>query len=369
MKRLIELLKKIYSRAIPVRKNRVIFWDGTPNSGSNIKILYDKFKERYPEYDSIYFTRQEYINNLFKYITLVSTAKVIITSHGCSNLKKSQVYIEVWHGVPLKKLGLLSTGKSPAEADIYVSSGETYTTLLNACIGSNKRYEITGFPRNDYLFKENKSIQYIFDSLNIKDDNKKLVFMPTYRKGLGRVESSIDRKSNVLGLDNVDIEEINEFLKKNDINIIIKLHPAEESLYIDSVKSLSNIKIITKSYLEKNNIDIYEILKYSDGLITDYSSVYFDYLLLDKPIIFLNNDIIEYEANRGFLVEPVDYWMPGEKVKSYEEFKNSIENIVKNNDKHIKDRGNIRDIIHRFKDGKSCERLIEKILEILKEGE
>ncbi|MEN8078669.1 CDP-glycerol glycerophosphotransferase family protein [Clostridioides difficile] len=369
MNNLIELLKKIYSRLIPIKKNRVIFWDGTPNSGSNIKILYDTFKEKYPEYDSIYFTRQEYISNLFKYITLVSTAKVIITSHGCSNLKKSQVYIEVWHGVPLKKLGLLSTGKSPAEADIYVSSSETYTTLLNACIGSGKRYEIIGFPRNDYFFKENKTIEYIFDSLNIKSSNKKLVFMPTYRTALGRVESSIDRKINVLGLENVDIEEVNEFLKENNINIIMKLHPAEESIYIDSIKNLSNINLITKSYLEKNKIDIYEILKYSDGLITDYSSVYFDYLLLDKPIIFFNNDISEYGANRGFLLEPVSYWMPGEKVSSYEDFKNSIEDIVRNNDKYIEDRSNIRDIIHRFKDGKSCERLNEKIVEILKEGE
>ncbi|EKY29491.1 CDP-glycerol glycerophosphotransferase family protein [Clostridium celatum] len=367
MNNLIEFFKKIYSRLIPVKNNRVIFWDGTPNSGSNIKILYESFKEAHEEYDSIYFTRQQYISNLFKYITLVSTAKVIVTSHGCSNLKKSQTYIETWHGVPLKKLGLLSTGKSPAEADIYISSSEMYTTLLNACIGSNKKYEITGFPRNDYFFKSNKKVEEIFSYLNIKNGNKKLVFMPTYRTALGRVESSIDRKLNVLGIDNVDIEEVNEFLQENNINIIIKLHPAEESLYIDSIKNLSNINLITKSYLDENNIDIYEILRYSDGLITDYSSVYFDYLLLDKPIIFFNNDISEYEENRGFLLEPVDYWMPGEKVKSYDEFKKGIEDIAKNNDKYVEARRDIRNIVHRHKDGNSCNRVNEKILEALKE--
>ena len=210
-------------------------------------------------------------------------------------------------------------------------------------------------------------MEEIFSYLNIKNGNKKLVFMPTYRTALGRVESSIDRKLNVLGIDNVDIEEVNEFLQENNINIIIKLHPAEESLYIDSIKNLSNINLITKSYLDENNIDIYEILRYSDGLITDYSSVYFDYLLLDKPIIFFNNDISEYEENRGFLLEPVDYWMPGEKVKSYDEFKKGIEDIAKNNDKYVEARRDIRNIVHRHKDGNSCNRVNEKILEALKE--
>lgn len=365
----IEFAKKLYARLIKVKKNRIVFWDGTPNSGSNIKILYETFKENNKEYDSIYITRDQYISNLFKYITLVASARIVITSHGCSKLKKSQTYIEVWHGVPLKKLGLpLGQGKITF-ADKYISSSETYSTILNACMGSESEYYITGFPRTDYFFRDNEKVLELFKSLGLNDDNKKIVFMPTFRKALGRVESEIDRNTNVFGFNDVSVEEMNKLLVNENIEILMKLHPAEESKYKDSIKDLSNIRLITKENLLDNNLDIYEILRYSDGLITDYSSVYFDYLLLNKPIVFLDTDINEYSNNRGFMLEPLEIWRPGDSVKNYNEFIQTINNISQNNDANISKRELVTNIIFRFKDGKSCERLNKKILEILKEGE
>lgn len=365
----IEFAKKLYASLVKVKKNRVVFWDGTPNSGSNIKILYETFKENNKEYDSIYITRDQYISNLFKYITLVSSARVVVTSHGCSKLKKSQTYIEVWHGVPLKKLGLPLGQRNIANGDKYISSSETYSTILNACMGSTAEYYITGFPRTDYFFRENNKVLELFQKLNLKENNKKIIFMPTFRKALGRVESEIDREANVFGFNDTSVEEVNKFLELNNIEIIMKLHPAEESKYKDSIKDLSNIRLITKDDLLNNDLDIYEILRYSDALITDYSSVYFDYLLLNKPIIFLDTDINEYSNNRGFMLEPLELWRPGDSVKNYKEFTESMINVTKDNDTNASKRELVTNMIFRFKDGKSCERLNEKIVEILKEGE
>lgn len=366
-KEILEICKKIYSRFIPVKKNRVIFWDGTPNSGSNVRILYEYFCENHSEYESIYFTRNQYISNLFKYITLVSSARVIVTSHGCSKLKNSQTYIECWHGIPLKKMGLLLGLEEIAFADKYVSSSETYTTLLNACAGSNKEYVITGFPRNDYFFRKSKKVMELFKELGLKEENKKIVLMPTFRKGLGRVETEIQRGKNVLGFDDISMEEINTLLKENNIDLLVKLHPAEEADYLDKIKNLSNITLITSKYLNDKEIDIYEVLERADTLITDYSSVYFDYLLANKPIIFLTNDVNEYESNRGFLLEPVKFWQPGYRVDNYKEFSLAIKDIVEEKDLYKDNRKEIKDILHRYCDGKSSNRLSDRIVSILSE--
>lgn len=365
----IEFTKKLYAKLVRVKKNRVLFWDGTPNSGSNIKILYKTFKENNKEFESIYITRDQYISNLFKYITLVASSRIVVTSHGCSKLKKSQTYIEVWHGVPLKKLGLPLGQRNITNGDKYISSSETYSTILNACIGSTSEYYITGFPRTDYFFRENNKVLELFEKLNLKEGNKKIVFMPTFRKALGRVESEIDREANVFGFDDASVEEVNEFLVSKNIEIIMKLHPAEENKYKDSIRDLSNIRLITKDDLLDNALDIYEILRYSDGLITDYSSVYFDYLLLNKPIVFLDTDINEYSNNRGFMLEPLDVWRPGDSVNNYKEFTKSMISIAENNDTNFSKRELVTNMIFRFRDGNSCQRINEIILEILKEGE
>lgn len=365
MESILEICKKLYSKLIRVRNNRIIFWDGTPNSGSNIKILYDYFTQYYPEYDSIYFTRSQYVGNLKKYITLVSSARVIVTSHGCSNLKKSQTYFELWHGVPLKKMGYLINEGKIAFADKFISSSETYSTLLNACIGTRSEYLLTGFPRNDYFSKERALSKVILDEFGF-GNGKNIIFMPTYRKGLGKVQSDLDRSVNPFGFEGLSVGEINQFLAEKNINIIMKLHPAEEALYLDVISGLSNIKIVSQKKLMENNLDIYQLLAHSDALITDYSSVYFDYLITNKPIIFLFNDIEQYEKNRGFLVEPVDFWTPGEKVKSYEDFINCINSFNEGIDKYYNNRSIVTDIIHHYKDTNSCKRVCEELVKELK---
>lgn len=72
-------------------------------------------------------------------------------------------------------------------------------------------------------------------------------------------------------------------------------------------------------------MDFYNILNAVDILITDYSSIYFDFLLLDRPIIFTPIDYEEYKHNRGFLLEPFDFWAPGDKCFCYEDLKLTID--------------------------------------------
>ena len=83
--------------------------------------------------------------------------------------------------------------------------------------------------------------------------------------------------------------------------------------------SFSNIAFLNNDYLYQLNIDLYEILGNTDFLITDYSSIYFDYLNIDKPIIFITNYLRQYEKKRGLLMGPYEEIVPGLCVKTQQE--------------------------------------------------
>lgn len=155
-------------------------------------------------------------------------------------------------------------------------------------------------------------------------------------------------------------------MRKNNIILLLKLHPAEEHVVINNLKNSENIKIITNYMLYEKQIDLYEILNGCDILITDYSSIYFDYLLLDRPIIFVPVDLSEYKENRGFLLEPYDDWTPGPKCLSQVELENEIISCLSDATYYQDKRKDILNKVHEYKDGFSTKRTWEFIDDCLR---
>ena len=107
--------------------------------------------------------------------------------------------------------------------------------------------------------------------------------------------------------------------------------------------------------------DIYAVLKYSTALITDYSSIYFDYLLLDRPIIYYIPDLYEYQTKcRGFY-EPYENLTAGIYTTNENELINGLNNIICLKDEYKEKRKLLRDRMFVHQDGKNCERVIEWI--------
>ena len=102
--------------------------------------------------------------------------------------------------------------------------------------------------------------------------------------------------------------------RKNNYQLIVKSHPLYGENYDKMLKGISHISLFPDEKLKEWKIDLYEVLGATDFLITDYSSVYFDYLLLNKPIIFTPTDLEEYNEDRGFLLTPYEEWTPDSKV-------------------------------------------------------
>ena len=121
--------------------------------------------------------------------------------------------------------------------------------------------------------------------------------------------------------------------------------------------NLSNILIFRNDDLLSNDLDLYELLNASDILITDYSSVFYDFLLLDKPMIFTPTDIDSYRERKGFLVESFENWVPGPKAFNQGELQLEINKCLAEKNYYAEKRNWQLRLQHRYKDGNSSERL------------
>ena len=342
-------------------------------SGSNTFALY-KFKPR----DGLKIKIVWYSKSL-KFIRQIIKSRVIISTHGPIVRPRGSFHIELWHGFPLKAMGLLDKGtakkKKKIEVSRYklidycVSYSGLFNVLMNACWGiKGGKYYILGAPRNDFLFKSDGRANIRKIKPEIPENSRILFYLPTFRQGYhDNPESSFSPISILRGFFN--LRRLEDFLEQNNLVLVMKLHPFEElSLKVCNwrvEKPNSRVIFITNNDLLTHNMDLYEFLNAADLLITDYSSVYFDFLLLKRPAMFFAPDIQEYRENRGFLLEPFDFWAPGPKVCNQKEFEKEIVKLLSDDDYYSFQRKTIRDIVHTYKDGNSSRRVWNLVKMIL----
>lgn len=344
-------------------------------SGSNTIALFKLMPQYIKDKYNIYIIKQVICDEYFD--TIMKSDLVILTEGNYPFLKKTfnskQKVIDLWHGFPLKsicdKKEALNDSKNVWDNVDYVASySELFNCNMSKCIPVKQdKYIITGAPRNDFLYISDgkKNLENILGDL-VK--GKKVIFyMPTYRKNVFRDNHVEGNKNwnNIFGFKNLNEKGFNEFLKENNLVLVLKLHPAEEGETKQYIRQSPNIILLEERLLKINGIDLYELLNSADLLMTDYSSVYFDYLLLDRPIIFIPNDLKEYDRDRGFLLKPYDKWTPGPKVLDQYSLEQEILKGLKDNSYYQKERKEILGLVHKNMDGNSSERVWKFVDDII----
>lgn len=289
--------------------------------------------------------------NSDKALEILSEAKIVIQDQGNSNnfikvLSDKQIKIQLWHGIPLKRMNRLVD----VVYDYHISTSDFVNkSSLSEVIEAKKHLDL-GYPRNDLLIKEHDSLDLCLVDMNIYYLSKKekiVVYMPTHR------ESAFSFNDSKI-LFPLDLEKINIFMKSINTYFILKLHPFVSSLF-DGLE-FSNIKF----YPSQN--DIYPVLKYTDILVTDYSSVYFDFLLVDKPIIFFDYDYKEYSSNMNGFVYDYESCAPGKKVKTQVELEKEIKDLFLDNDTFKDKRKKVLNKFFNYKDDKSSFRIMKRFI-------
>ncbi|MGD2276977.1 bifunctional glycosyltransferase/CDP-glycerol:glycerophosphate glycerophosphotransferase [Bacillus wiedmannii] len=336
-------------------------------SGCNTLALYKSIPIQMKDYFDIDFISADI--NIEEYTQKILESDIVVTTNmeyrfNKKSFNPNQIVIDLWHGFPLKKMfyedhsyhNKNSLEPYWSQFNYMTSYSSLYNQLIHKCMRVNPNsFVITGSPRNDLLFNKN-SREILCDILEKKDRGQKFIlYMPTFRST--DQNETTHTYSQLFDFKDFSFENLTTFLKENNYELIVKPHPIFGREYKEILKDNAHISLFPSERLETKMIDLYEILGAIDILITDYSSIYFDYLLLDKPIIFTPTDLANYSIERGFLLSPYEKWTPGPKVSSQQELLDEIINYSQDNEYFRNMRKVIKNKVHFYKDNNSSERV------------
>lgn len=305
-----------------------------------------------------------------RYYYYAAMADYVITERGALDVYGKT--IQLWHGFPLKAMGHMmkdfhtegnKTSNLWQQYDHIASYGQMYTDFMCACYGTHTgQYWVTGMPRNDLLFMADgkKNLQEIVPD---SADRKIVFYMPTFRELIkaSRTQVDGDTEGYLFYWEDFDVRQLEGFCRKNNLYFVFKLHPSDASRVKTWCVSSEYIGILTDEMLVDQCM--YEYLNAADLLITDYSSVYFDYLLLDRPIVFTDKDVDSYAAHRGLMLEPLEFWRPGAAVHTMDMLEQEVLNALNGKDAYGERRKCLLPLVHSYQDGDSTRRLLEAVIE------
>lgn len=261
---------------------------------------------------------------------------------------------------------LIEMGKMRAKIDRYIKniSYDNHISTSDLCSRelaldsqiSFDKFIALGFPRNDVFFVDSTDFKdKVCGTLGFTPKNI-IVYAPTHRD-YERQESNRDQKRSIFGwVNNNELLTLENFLEETNSIIIAKIHPRQQR---DIINDSSNRRIVFMSNLVSINANLQLVLSISDLLITDYSSTFYDYLLLDRPIVHYCYDYDEMSANRGFFINPVDPFFAGDVVKDFHLLPSIIKENLLTPDKNKLMRERVRSLVYKNVDGYSAKRIAD----------
>lgn len=362
---------------VPKNKKKIFFYDSTFRKDNLWALCKHMSENNYDDnYELIYFTKKKldvdkdtsiygvkFVSNSIVGLYHHLTAKNIFTAFGAygfmSKSYNRQNVINLWHGSPLKSIGQLVSANPwynyNSVFSFTVCGSDFFKQIFQECFGfTSEKGIVFGAPRNDFLFADNNNLEKL--QVDKKMYKKIILWMPTFR--VSKENKYYDSSNEFPLIKEDNIEYLNEVLKSNKVLLIIKPHPFQEDISVLN-REISNVLVLRNQQLNIKKIELYELLGEVDVLLTDYSSVYYDFLLTQKPIGFVLDDIHEYRDKRGFVVENPLELMPGEKIYNEEEFVGFIKNTCNGIDNYKDERKRINDLANKYQDNKNCERILD----------
>ncbi len=347
----------IFSFIVPRKKNVWIFGNHFRSFSDNSKYLFLYVVNNRPEIEAVWISRSRivirelrdlgfkaYLPYSFQGIKYGLRAKVYFFTNSSADINfwtsGKALKVNLWHGIPLKRIrydvvngfngkkynsriSIIYKFLAPWEfekPDFLLSSSRQISKIFCSAFRINTHQCLNyNYPRCELFFSKLEIItehirRYehrlagLIERLDVH--KKKIIYLPTFR------DRNMQNRSLNLSVDlKLDLDDLNDSLIKNNYLLLIKLHPFVDWKFFNRV-NYENILILD------NKCDIYPVLPFIDILITDYSSIIFDFALLRKPIILYQHDIDDYKKERGDLY--FDKLRIGPIAKSYAELKSYL---------------------------------------------
>jgi CDP-glycerol glycerophosphotransferase len=283
---------------------------------------------------------------------------VVITSHALfGGLTKApgQRNVLLWHGEVVKPVGALHNDRAFAAdlAPVCSEIGRRYR-----CAEFHLKPEqvpVIGAPRNDRMLAADR--RAVRRRLGWREEDTVWLWLPTYRGPLpgGRGGDSV-RSSNGLPFDNASLNNLGERLASAKITLVLKPHPMA---VVDIGDRRQGLHVVRQQDIEDSGTSLYEMLAAVDGLVTDASSVWIDYLLTQRPIIFAFPDIDDYRQGRGLNLEPYEDWAPGPIARDGDTLVRLMTDFRAGQDRYVRRRSEMLSKFHAYRDAGSADRLLD----------
>lgn len=326
---------------MPVKENVILFETFmAKNYSDSPKYIYEYIAQNYPEYECVWaindgakipYGAKTVKRFSFQYAYYLAVSKYLVFNVRPPlwyRKREEQVFLETWHGTPLKRLVFDQeevTSASPKykqqfyrqrqDWDYLISANPFSTKTFRSCFLYEGRMLEYGYPRNDILYWPNKDsiAQELREKLGIPKDKKTILYAPTWRDdqhyGSGQYKFELA----------LDLKLMRERLKDEYVVLLRTHHYISDRIDVSGMEDF----VFNLSTYD----DISEIYLISDICITDYSSVFFDYANLKRPILFYTYDLDKYKNQlRGFYID-MNTEVPGPLLYTSEQVVQAIEQI------------------------------------------
>ncbi|MGY0691302.1 CDP-glycerol glycerophosphotransferase family protein [Virgibacillus sp. FSP13] len=372
-----KLFYKIGSKVIPVDNKLILFESGLGKQyGDSPRKIYEEVLKRDLDYKKVwvYNKRQRFKDPQTKrikrlspqyYYYLIRARYWVNNQNFPAYIRKrpKTTYLQTWHGTPLKKMlydieevhgrsddYVERIGEAVKNWDYLISPSEYATKAFRSAFQYNGEVLEVGYPRNDIFYKaeKHKIARKVKSQLGIDNGKKVILYAPTFRDDQAQ-------KKNKFSFDiNMDLHKMKEMLGDEYI-VLLRMHVViSNNLQLD--ESLEDFV-----YNVSNYSDIQELQLVTDILITDYSSVMFDFANTGKPMLFYTFDLEHYRDDiRGFYMDLEDE-APGPLVYDTDQIIENVLNIDKvQNDYQQK----YTDFQHKYcllEDGNASKRVVDEL--------
>jgi CDP-glycerol glycerophosphotransferase (TagB/SpsB family) len=368
-------------RSMPKQRNRIVF----PGRVSgrlvdNVKYAFLHFARNEPEFDCYFLTMHRDEHSLLKRhglpsllfgqqesIEILATANIVICDDfswknggpAYPLLAKART-VQLWHGVPLKAIGFPEIATTPnitperanflrngySGYDAVVSTSPFCTEYAFSKAFAASDFPELGYPRNDALlcppsadFMLNADAALYGDLLRFRKTGGRVIFyMPTFR----------DEGYDPFSCGAVDLSALSRLAERHNAMVVLKLHP-----YLE----FSAATLPERVCVAHSKSDVYPLLPQCDILLTDYSSIYFDFLLLDRPQLFYPFDYQRYITRNRALLFDYETMTPGPKASEPRSLERMLDTALEGEDSYNPARDALRKSIFTHHDAHSAARL------------
>lgn len=236
-------------------------------------------------------------------------AKVVVHTHGVFDGiagSGSKRFVNLWHGMPIKRLPVGSpVGRH--QSDVALATSPVHrANLATTWEIAEDRIEVVGLPRNDALLRRDPDTELLRRSGLAQP---LAVWLPTVRSRPGKPGRADGTDlGTATQFDGADLPRLDAAMARHGFHLLVKPHPAAAP---PEPIELGNVTVWREEDLRRHGWTLYRLLAHADLLLTDISSVWVDFLVTDRPIIFAMSDRDEYLAGRGSYFDDLDELLPG----------------------------------------------------------